>query len=111
MYKIKIIIPICIFSILLGFTSAIKNKTRIVEKKIYKIDMKIGILEKDLYETELDYYYLSSPSKLSKKVKDLALVDYVPMDFSKIYLDYRDFIASQKKITNLKIKNEKKKKK
>jgi hypothetical protein len=108
MPKIKLIISICIFSILLGITSAIKNQTRIIEKSIYKIDRKIAAIEKDLYETELDYSYLSSPNNLSKKIKNLAFIDYMPMDFSRIYLNYRDFIDSQKKITILKINNEKK---
>ena len=108
MPKIKLIISLCIFSILLGITSTIKNKTRIIEKNIYKIDRKIAAIEKDLYETELDYSYLSSPNNLSKKIKDLAFIDYVPMDFSRIYLNYRDFTDSRKKITILKMNNEKK---
>ena len=108
MSKIYLIISICTFSILLGITSAIKNQTRIIEKSIHKIDVKIAFIEKDLHETELDYFYLSSPKNLSKKIKDLDLIEYVPMDFSKIYLDYRDFMNSQKKITNFKINNEKK---
>ena len=111
MPKIKLIISICIFSILLGITSAIKNKTRIIEKNIYKIDKRIAVIEKDLHETELDYSYLSSPNNLSKKVRDLAFIDYMPMDFSRIYLNYRDFTNSQKKITILKMNNEKKTKK
>ena len=108
MSKIKLIISICIFSILLGTTSAIKNQTRIIEKSIYKIDKKIAASEKDLYEIELDYSYLSSPNNLSVKIKDLAFIEYVPMDFSRIYLNYRHFIDYQKKITILKMNNEKK---
>ena len=111
MSKIKLIISICIFSILLGITSTIKNQTRIIEKNIYKIDRKISAIEKDLHETELDYSYLSSPNNLSKKIKDLALIDYIPMDFSRIYFNYSDFTDSQKKITILKTNNEKKTKK
>ena len=108
MPKIKLIISVCIFSILLVLTSAIKNQTRSIEKSINKLDRKIAIIEKDLYETELDYFYLSSPNNLSKKIKDLALIEYVPMDFSRIYLNYKDFSDSQKKITILKLDNEKK---
>ena len=108
MFKINLIISIFIFSILLGVTSAIKNKTRIIEKNIYKIDRKIAVIKKDLYETELDYFYLSSPNILSKKIKDFAFIEYVPMDFSRIYLNYKDFSDSQKKITILKLDNEKK---
>ena len=111
MPKIKLIISICIFSILLGITSAIKNQTRIIEKNIYKIDRKITGIEKDLHETELDYSYLSSPNNLSEKIKDLAFIEYMPMDFSRIYLNYRDFTDSQKKITILKMNHEKKKQK
>ena len=111
MLRIKIIIPIFIFSILLGVISEIKNQTRVIEKKIYKIDRNIASLKKDLHETELDFFYVSSPSYLSNKIKKLALIDYTPMDFSRIYLNYNDFKDSQKKITNLKINDEKKKQK
>ena len=111
MSKINLVISICIFSVLLGVTSAIKNQTRVIEKKIHKIDRKIAAIEKDLHETQLDYFYVSSPRYLSKKIKQFALIEYIPMDFSKIYLNYRDFIDSQKKITILKIENEKKTKK
>ena len=108
MPKIKLIISICIFSILLGITSTIKNQTRIIEKSIYKIDRKIAAIEKDLHETQLDYFYVSSPGYLSKKIKQLSFIEYIPMDFSRIYLSYKDFEDSQKKITILKIDNEKK---
>ena len=111
MSKINLIISICIFSILLSITSAIKNQTRIIEKSIYKIDRKIAVIEKDLHETQLDYFYVSSPGYLSKKIKQLAFIEYVPMDFSRIYFNYRDFKDSQKKITIFKIDNEKKTKK
>ena len=94
MPKIKLIISISIFSILLGITSAIKNQTRILEKNIYKIDKKIAILEKDLYETELDYFYLSSPNILSLRIKELALVEYTPMDLSRIYFSHQDLNSS-----------------
>ena len=111
MPKIKLMISIGIFSILLSITSAIKNQTRIIEKSIYKIDRKIAVIKKDLYETELDYFYLSSPNNLSKKIEDLIFLEYFPMDFSRIYLNYKDFTDSQKKITILKMNYEKKTKK
>ena len=111
MHKIKVILSILIFSILLSVTSAIKNQTRIIEKEIYKIDRLIAVKKKDLHETELDFFYLSSPSNISKKINDLAFTQYIPMDLSRIYFDYKDFINSKKKITNLKVNNEKKTKK
>ncbi len=108
MPKIKVILSICIFSFLLGFTSIIKTETRSIEKDIYKIQKKISLIEKDLKETELDYFYLSSPKSLSQKMKKLSIVDYQPMDFSRIYFSYKSFLESQKKITILKRNNEKK---
>ena len=111
MSKINLIASIFIFSILLIITSAIKNKTRIIEKNIYKIDRKIATIEKDLHETQLDYFYVSSPGYLSKKINQLAFIEYMPMDFSRIYLNYKDFIDSQKKITILEMNDEKKTKK
>ena len=111
MSKINLIASIFIFSILLGITSAIKNKTRIIEKNISKIDRKIATIKKDLHETQLDYFYVSSPGYLSKKIKQLDFIEYMPMHFSRIYFSYRDFTNSQKKITTLKVDNEKKTKK
>ena len=111
MFKINLIVSIFVFSILLIITSVVKNKTRIIEKNIYKIDRKIAAIEKDLHETQLDYFYVSSPGYLSKKIKQLDFIEYKPMDFSRIYFSFRDFNDSQKKITILKIDNEKKTKK
>ena len=70
MFKTKIIISVCIFSILLGITSIIKTQTRIVEKKIYKIDNRVALIKKDLHETQLDYFYLSSPNYYQLKFKN-----------------------------------------
>ena len=108
MSKIKVILSICIFSFLLGFTSIIKTETRSIEKKIYKVQKKISLIEKDLEETELGYFYLSSPKKLSQKMTKLSLVDYQPLDFSRIYLSYKSFLESHNKITILKRNDEKK---
>ena len=107
MFKLNIIISISIFLVLLGVTSFIKNQTRVIEKKIYKIEKKISFIQADLHETQLDYFYLSSPKNLSKKIAAIALIEYLPMDFSRIYLRYLDFNNYQKKISILK-KNEKK---
>ena len=111
MPKVKIIISLCIFSILLGITSVIKTQARILEKKIFKIDRKISFIEKDLHETQLDYFYLSSPGHLAKKIEELDFIEYVPMDFSKIYLNYFDFTNISKKISVLDKNYEKKKQK
>ena len=112
MYKIKFLTSIIIFSILLSITSLIKTNTRIIEKKIYKKVKGISLIKKDLHETQLDYFYLSSPNKLSKRIKEFAHINYTPMDLSRIYLNYNDFVGSKKKLTTLKKdKNEEKTKK
>ena len=111
MPRTKIFLSIIIFSILWGITSVIKTQTRIIEKNIYKADRKLSIIEKDLYETQLDYFYLSTPKNLSKKIKELALIDYLPMDFSRIYLNFFEFNNDKNKITILNKANEKKIKK
>tara|TARA_B100000902_G_C26953743_1_gene737129 strand:+ start:367 stop:699 length:333 start_codon:yes stop_codon:yes gene_type:complete len=108
MRRFSIALSIGIFSFFLGLTSVIKNQTRITEKKIEKVTLKILNVKKDLHETELDYYYLSSPKNLSKKINELSLIEYTPIEFSKIYLDYKDFINSKNKLTNYKKINEKK---
>ena len=102
MSKVKLILLTIIFSISLGVTSFVKNETRVIEKKLFMINKKIAQAEKDLYETELDYSYLSSPKILSDKIKELSLIDYQPMDYSRIYHNFQDFINSKKKITALK---------
>tara|TARA_B100000963_G_scaffold303519_1_gene276769 strand:+ start:2793 stop:3122 length:330 start_codon:yes stop_codon:yes gene_type:complete len=109
MPRVKLVISILIFSILFSLTSALKTQTRTIEKKIYKIDRKIKSIKKDLHETQLDFFYVSSPGYISNKIKQLALIDYFPMDFSRIYLNYQSFTDSQNKITVLKKDNEKKK--
>ena len=43
MFKTKLIISITIFISFLVVTSAIKNETRIIEKKIYNLNTKIKI--------------------------------------------------------------------
>ena len=88
MSKIKLIVSLLVFSILLGVTSAIKNKTRIIEKKIHKIDIRILITEKDLHETELDYFYVSSPKNLSAKIQNLSLKHLCSVGFISLYRNF-----------------------
>ena len=108
MRRFSIALSIGIFAFFLGLTSIIKNQTRVTEKKIEKVTLKILNIKKDLHETELDYYYLSSPKNLSKKITELSLIEYTPIEFSKIYLDYKDFVNFKNKLTNFKKINEKK---
>ena len=111
MFKKQIFISVIIFSLFLIITSFIKNQTRIIEKQIKKTEKKIANLKNDLHETQLDFFYVSSPLNLSKKINELDMVDYQPVDFSNIYLNYSDYSNQMKKITILKKKDEKIKKK
>ena len=95
----KLIITVLVFSFLLFYTSIIKNKTRIIEKNISFHEKKISDLEKQLYESQLDFYYLTSPKILQEKISFLANDRYEHMNISKIFLDYENFLLEQKKIT------------
>ena len=57
MFRIKITISIIIFSTFLVLTSIIKNQTRESEKKIYNLNKKISIKEKEIHESQLDFSY------------------------------------------------------
>ena len=50
---------IIIFSTLLFLTSVIKNETKLLEKDIEKYEIAIADKEKDLFESQLDFYYIS----------------------------------------------------
>ena len=95
----KLIISISVFSFLLFCTSIIKNKTRIIEKKIIYYEKIVSNLEKELFESQLDYHYLTSPKLLDEKISFLTSDQYQSMSFSKIYLNYNSFIQEQKKIS------------
>ena len=95
----KLTISILVFSLLLFCTSIIKNKTRIIEKNITLYEKKIFNLEKELNESQLDFYYLTSPQILQEKISFLTSDKYQHLGISKIYLDYNNFISDQKKIT------------
>ena len=99
MFKSKIIISTIIFLILLIITSIVKNQTRLTEKKLYNLNKKINLQERDINESQLDFYFLTSPSQLEKKIKTLGLNNYSPINNSKIFLSLSDFSDLQKKIS------------
>ena len=111
MQQNKLSISLLIFITLLIFTSIVKTKTRIIEKNILEFEKKIVKINNDLHETQLDYFYLSSPKNLSMKINNLAFIEYIPMDFSRIYLNLKDFKDSNNKITILQTDDENKTKK
>ena len=64
----KFIISAVIFTSLLIITSVIKNQSRILEKKIINLNSSVISKSKNLSETQLDYYYLTSPSEIEKRI-------------------------------------------
>ena len=103
----KFIIYSVIFTSLLIITSTIKNKTRIIEKKISNLSKQVWIKKKDLNQTQLDFYYLSTPLEIEKKLIIIGFENYQPIIHSKIFFDISNFTSINDKITNLKGSNEK----
>ena len=90
--NLSIFYPI-IFTFLLIGTSIIKNQTREIEKKIYNISNKIFLKEKDLNESQLDFFYLTSPSIIERKIEHLDYNHYFPMEYSNIFLSMNNFLG------------------
>ena len=108
MFKTKFILSISIFVTFLIITSVIKNKTRVIEKQISNLNTKILLKKKDINEAQLDFYYLSSPSEIEKKLDMIGFNKYQPIKYSNIFFDISDFTKIKNKISNLKNLNEKK---
>ena len=68
MFNKALIFSLSVFLILMIFTSIIKNKTRNIEKNIEKLNTEIFKLNKELYNAEIDFIYLSSPDKLKRNI-------------------------------------------
>ena len=111
MFKTKLIISITVFVTFLVITSTVKNKTRIIEKKISNINIQLLEKQKDINQAQLDFYYLTSPAEIEKKLNLLGFNDYFPIKYSNIFLDVSDFTKINNKISNIKNLNEKKIKK
>ena len=97
MFRYKMIFSIIIFSFLLIGTSFIKNQTREIEKKIFRLNKIIHNQEKNLSELQLDFSYLSSPSIIEMKIDNLDYNQYLPIEYSKIFLSISSFNDLQNK--------------
>ena len=111
MFKPKFIISSIIFISLLIITSAIKNKTHIIEKKISNLKTVIFVKKKDVSETQLDFYYLSSPNEIEKRINIIGFENYKPIEFSNIFFDISDLTKLNNNLSELKNFHEKKNKK
>ncbi len=98
MFRFKIFFSIIIFSFFLIGTSIIKNQTREIEKKIVKLSKIVHLKEKDYYESQLDFFYLTSPKVVEKKINDLNYEKYLPMKYSNIFLSMSNFIDLKNKL-------------
>ncbi len=107
MFRNKIFISITIFSILMFLTALIKTQTRIIEKNINFKQVKISQIKNNLYEAQLEYFYLSSPENLSNKILEYSDDEYKSINFSKIYFSIEDFKNEQRKKAK-KVLNDKK---
>ena len=108
MFKTKIIITTTLIITFLILTSIIKNKTRVLEKKIINLNSAITLKEKNINEAQLDYNYLTSPAEIEKRIAKISFEDYQPIKFSKIFLNIDEFINIETQQSNLKNLNEKK---
>ena len=108
MYKTKFIFTSAIFVIFLIITSSVKNKTRIIEKKISNLSLVTLYKKKDVYETQLEFYYLTSPYELERRLNLIDSNNYRPIEYSKIFFGIADYNKLNNKVSNLKKLNEKK---
>ena len=111
MFKTKYIISVSIITISLIITSIVKNETRIIEKKISILQIEILSKKNNINEAQLDFFYLTSPAEIEKKLNLIGFEKYQPIKHSNIYLDISDFNQMNNKISNLNQINEKKDKK
>jgi len=99
-----------LFVVVLTFliiTSLIKNESRLLEKKIINLNIKILSKEKNVNEAQLDFHYLSSPAKIETKLSLIENNNYKPIEHSKIFLNISDFTFYQNKFSTLNNLNEK----
>ena len=96
MSKLKIFISIIFFSFLLIGTSAIKNETRELEKKINVLTKAYAQKERNFNEVQLDYYYLTSPSMIEKKIEHLGIKKIYSYGIFKNISKYRKFYKYSK---------------
>ena len=108
-YNKKKIITIFIYISFFITIPIIKNESRLIEKKIQNHKNEIFILEKNLLEASLEFYYLTSPEILSRKIEKNFDQKFNSLDLSQIYLNIEDFTSEKKKTTKILINDKQKK--
>ena len=82
-----------------------------LKKKKRRCKPKGRQVQNNLYEAELDYYYLSSPKIISKKIIEFSDEEYSSIDYSRIYFSLEQFLNEKEKTTQSFINEKKIKKK
>tara|TARA_B100001057_G_C22590417_1_gene848750 strand:+ start:435 stop:770 length:336 start_codon:yes stop_codon:yes gene_type:complete len=103
----KLFFSLSIFLVLMIVTSVLKNKTRLIEKNIQFYESNISDLKSNLYESQLDYFYLSSPRNIMKKIINHSENDYETMAYSRIYLSLDQFLIEKEKTAQSLLNEEK----
>ena len=105
MFKKPILLSLIIFLFFMSFTSFIKNKTRNLEKQIFKLEKEISVLQKYLNDAETDYTYLSSPEQLNNKLFNLNSEQYTTFERERLFLSIDEFLNYKVKEAKYHIKN------
>ena len=94
MFNRSIIILFSIFFLLILSVSVIKNKSRNLEKEIFKLKSDILILEKYINDAEVEYIYLSSPEILIKNLDRLNKNEYSTQKPYRIFYSTDQFVQN-----------------
>jgi len=108
MFNLKLFFSLTVITFFLIITSLVKNQSRIIEKQIKGLNIKIIAKEKNISEAEMEFSYLSSPNEIEKKFNSGDLEKFEPIKYSNIFYDVHDFNILEKKLSNLIIIDEKK---
>ena len=101
MFNSKLFFSLAVFTFFLIITSLVKNQSRIIEKQIKGLNIKIIAKEKNISEAEMEFSYLSSPNEIEKRFNSGDLEKFEPIKHSKIFYDVHDFNTLEKNLSNL----------
>ena len=101
MFNSKLFFSLAVFTFFLIITSLVKNQSRIIEKQIKGLNIKIIAKEKNISEAEMEFSYLSSPNEIEEKFNIGDLEKFEPIKHSNIFYDVDDFNTLEKKLSNL----------
>ena len=91
MFNSKLFFSLAVFTFFLIITSLVKNQSRIIEKQIKGLNIKIIAKEKNISEAEMEFSYLSSPNEIEEKFNIGDLEKFEPIKHSNIFYDVDDF--------------------